>query len=71
LIAMSNIAKPQIKLEVKDLRVWFSHAGKVRADVRDVSFSLGPEKMAIVRESGTGKTTVGRSQMRLHKTTAR
>ncbi|WP_147463137.1 ABC transporter ATP-binding protein, partial [Pseudomonas savastanoi] len=62
---------PQIKLAVEDLRIEFSHAGKVTAAVRDVSFSLGREKLAIVGESGSGKSTVGRSLLRLHPATAR
>ncbi|NVL56292.1 ABC transporter ATP-binding protein, partial [Pseudomonas syringae pv. actinidiae] len=44
----------QIKLTMEDLRVEFSHAGKVTAAVRDVSFALGREKLAIVGESGSG-----------------
>ncbi len=68
---MSHTAMPQIKLAVEDLRVEFSHAGKVTAAVRDVSFSLGREKLAIVGESGSGKSTVGRSLLRLHPATAR
>ncbi|WP_019331784.1 ABC transporter ATP-binding protein, partial [Pseudomonas syringae] len=61
----------QIKLTVEDLRVEFSHAGKVTAAVRDVSFALGREKLAIVGESGSGKSTVGRSLLRLHPATAK
>jgi peptide/nickel transport system ATP-binding protein len=33
--------------------------------VRDVSFSLGREKVAVVGESGSGKTTVGRALLKL------
>lgn len=61
----------QIKLTMEDLRVEFSHAGKVTAAVRDVSFALGREKLAIVGESGSGKSTVGRSLLRLHPATAK
>jgi peptide/nickel transport system ATP-binding protein len=61
----------ETKLEVRDLRVRFaSREGTVDA-VRDVSFTLGREKLAIVGESGSGKSTVGRSLLRLHPPSAR
>jgi peptide/nickel transport system ATP-binding protein len=49
-------------LTVRNLSVDF---GRVAA-VRDVSFSLGREKLAIVGESGSGKSTIGRAIVKLH-----
>jgi peptide/nickel transport system ATP-binding protein len=61
----------ETKLEVRDLRVRFAgREGTVDA-VRDVSFTLGREKLAIVGESGSGKSTVGRSLLKLHPPSAR
>jgi peptide/nickel transport system ATP-binding protein len=60
-----------VKLEVQDLSVRFAtRAGLVDA-VRDVSFTLGREKLGIVGESGSGKSTVGRSLLKLHPASAR
>ncbi|RRV04559.1 ABC transporter ATP-binding protein [Pseudomonas sp. v388] len=61
----------EIKLAVEDLRVEFISGGVASPAVRDVSFTLGREKLAIVGESGSGKSTVGRSLLRLHPTSAR
>lgn len=61
----------EIKLTVEDLCVEFRNAGKATLAVRDVSFTLGREKLAIVGESGSGKSTVGRSLLRLHPPMAR
>ncbi|MGX9419145.1 ABC transporter ATP-binding protein [Vibrio sp. WJH972] len=48
-------------LEIKNLSVEFpSVHGPVKA-VRDVSFSMGREKVAIVGESGSGKSQTGRA----------
>src|SRR3546814_6707199 len=56
-------AKPL--LAVEDLQVSFpSRKGLVEA-VRDVSFSLGREKLGIVGESGSGKSMTGRPILRL------
>ncbi len=52
---MSKTAMPSIKLAVEDLRVEFNHAGKTTAAVRDVSFTLGREKLAIVGELRLGQ----------------
>jgi peptide/nickel transport system ATP-binding protein len=61
----------EVKLEVQDLSVRFAtRAGLVDA-VRDVSFTLGREKLGIVGESGSGKSTVGRSLLKLHPASAR
>lgn len=66
-------ATQDLQLEVKNLRTWFpikkglfkKVVGHVRA-VDDVSFSLKRgSTLALVGESGCGKTTVGRSMLRL------
>ncbi|WP_159970472.1 ABC transporter ATP-binding protein [Pseudomonas sp. 8Z] len=54
------------KLNVDSLNVRFVNGKKVMHAVRDVSFTLGREKLAIVGESGSGKSTVGRSLLKLH-----
>lgn len=59
------------KLEVRDLRVRFAGRDGMVDAVRDVSFTLGREKLAIVGESGSGKSTVGRTLLRLHPASAR
>ncbi|ODC03890.1 peptide ABC transporter ATP-binding protein [Terasakiispira papahanaumokuakeensis] len=58
------------KLTVKNLGVRFNQDGHFVDAVRNVSFTLGQEKLAIVGESGSGKSTVGRSLLRLHPRTA-
>ncbi|MFT5707714.1 MAG: peptide/nickel transport system ATP-binding protein, partial [Oceanospirillaceae bacterium] len=48
-------------LEVENLSVAFSSVhGPIKA-VRDISFSMGREKIAIVGESGSGKSQTGRA----------
>jgi len=54
------------KLTVDSLNVRFVNGKKEMHAVRDVSFTLGREKLAIVGESGSGKSTVGRSLLKLH-----
>ena len=55
--------------EVEDLNVFFpDRRGTVHA-VRNVSFSVGKERLGIVGESGSGKSTVGRSLLGLVPTT--
>ncbi|CAN7562443.1 ABC transporter ATP-binding protein [Massilia sp. LjRoot122] len=61
----------ETKLEVRDLRVRFAGRDGMVDAVRDVSFTLGREKLAIVGESGSGKSTVGRSLLKLHPPSAR
>ena len=52
-------------LEVEDLNVTFdTRSGPVHA-VRNVSFSLGREKLGIVGESGSGKSQTGRALLGL------
>jgi len=55
-----------LKLNVDSLNVRFVNGRKEMHAVRDVSFTLGREKLAIVGESGSGKSTVGRSLLKLH-----
>jgi peptide/nickel transport system ATP-binding protein len=50
-------------IEAKNLSVTVGHAAIPL--VQGVSFTLGREKLAIVGESGAGKSTVGRALMRL------
>ena len=60
----------QPKLTVKNLQISFTNDEKTVHAVRDVSFTLGQEKLAIVGESGSGKSTVGRSLLKLHPRSA-
>jgi len=65
-------------VEVENLRVWFPirsgvvldrHIGDIKA-VDDVSFSISRgETLGLVGESGCGKTTVGRTILRLYEPT--
>jgi peptide/nickel transport system ATP-binding protein len=73
----SNGADPL--LSVENLKVWFPiksgllldrHVGDIRA-VDDVSLTIGRgETVGLVGESGCGKSTVGRTIIRLYKPTA-
>jgi peptide/nickel transport system ATP-binding protein len=66
-------------IEVENLKVWFPiksgvvldrHVGDVRA-VDDVTFDIRKgETLGLVGESGCGKSTVGRTLLRLYKPTA-
>lgn len=52
-------------LDVRDLSVSYrGQAGMVQA-VRNVSFTLGRERLGIVGESGSGKSTIGRALLKL------
>ncbi|PKA42116.1 ABC transporter ATP-binding protein (plasmid) [Rhizobium sullae] len=55
-------------IDIRNLEIAFG-GGAVRA-VRGVSFSLGQEKLGIIGESGSGKSTVGRAIMKLLPPTA-
>jgi peptide/nickel transport system ATP-binding protein len=50
---------------VENLNVAFPGRGGVTQAVRDVSFTLGRERLGIVGESGSGKSTVGRAVLGL------
>ncbi|MEJ1156788.1 ABC transporter ATP-binding protein [Prosthecomicrobium sp. N25] len=52
-------------VEARNLRIAFGRGANPVPVVRDVSFTVGREKVAIVGESGAGKSTVGRAVMRL------
>ncbi|MFN3273420.1 MAG: ABC transporter ATP-binding protein [Paracoccus sp. (in: a-proteobacteria)] len=52
-------------LEVRDLSVSYRSDGGYVDAVRNVSFSLGRERLGIVGESGSGKSTIGRALLRL------
>ena len=52
-------------LTVKELRVRFRTRSGVVDAVRDVSFTLGRERLGIVGESGSGKSQTGRAIMGL------
>ena len=52
-------------LEVRGLQVAYGTPAAPVPVVRDVSFTLGREKVAVVGESGSGKTTVGRALLKL------
>jgi peptide/nickel transport system ATP-binding protein len=65
------MSTPGALLEVKNLSVVFpSVKGDVHA-VKNVSFSLGTEKIGIVGESGSGKSVTGRAVLRLLPSYAR
>ncbi len=54
-------------LEVKNLTVKFPTRNGVFEAVRNISFSLGCERLGIVGESGSGKSMTGRAILRLIK----
>lgn len=54
-------------LEVKNLSVNFPTRNGVVEAVRNISFSLGKERLGIVGESGSGKSMTGRAILRLIK----
>jgi peptide/nickel transport system ATP-binding protein len=56
---------PPPLLEVEGLNVSFPGRGGLTRAVRDVSFSLGRERLGIVGESGSGKSTTGRALLGL------
>ncbi len=54
-------------LEVKNLTVKFPTRNGIFKAVRNISFSLGRERLGIVGESGSGKSMTGRAILRLIK----
>ncbi|MDT1060939.1 ABC transporter ATP-binding protein [Paracoccus sp. CPCC 101403] len=53
-------------LSVRNLTVSFPSLHLLPPAVRNVSFDVGREKVGIIGESGSGKSTTGRAIMRLH-----
>lgn len=60
---MTDTGKPL--LTVEDLSVRFQTRTGIVEAVRNISFSVGREKVGIVGESGSGKTMTGRAVLRL------
>ncbi len=58
-------------LSVKNMSVEFPTLSGVVTAVKNVSFDVGREKVGIIGESGSGKSTTGRAIMRLQPHTAR
>jgi len=58
-------------LSVKNMSVQFPTLSGVVTAVKNVSFSVGREKVGIIGESGSGKSTTGRAIMRLQPATAK
>ncbi|HEY0208974.1 ABC transporter ATP-binding protein [Acerihabitans sp.] len=52
-------------LEVRRLNVLFKDRHRENHAVRDISFSIGREKVALVGESGSGKSLTGRALLKL------
>jgi peptide/nickel transport system ATP-binding protein len=52
-------------LEVEDLSVTFRTPHRLVQAVRDISFTVGREKVGIVGESGSGKSATGRAILKL------
>ncbi|MEK1893717.1 MAG: ABC transporter ATP-binding protein [Rhizobium sp.] len=58
-------------LSVKNMSVQFPTLSGVVTAVKDISFDVGREKVGIIGESGSGKSTTGRAIMRLQPANAR
>ncbi|CAN7667495.1 ABC transporter ATP-binding protein [Pararhizobium sp. LjRoot255] len=58
-------------LTVENMSVEFPTLSGAVTAVRDVSFTVGREKVGIIGESGSGKSTIGRAIMRLQPPKAR
>jgi peptide/nickel transport system ATP-binding protein len=65
---MRNI--PQPILTVENMSVEFPTLSGVVSAVKNVSFKIGREKVGIIGESGSGKSTTGRAIMRLEPSNA-
>jgi oligopeptide/dipeptide ABC transporter ATP-binding protein len=64
--APAEAAARDAVLEIRNLRVIYETAGGVVKAVDDVSFSLRPgERMGLIGESGSGKTTMATAALRL------
>ncbi|WP_425965248.1 ABC transporter ATP-binding protein [Rhizobium nepotum] len=63
--------QPKPILSVKNMSVQFPTLSGVVNAVKDVSLEVGREKVGIIGESGSGKSTTGRAIMRLQPATAR
>ncbi|MBT1336231.1 ATP-binding cassette domain-containing protein [Mycoplasma bovis] len=64
---MKNNDNKKVILEIQDLKKYFLNNGKVNKAVDGVSFKLHEgEIVGLIGESGSGKTTVGRSILRLY-----
>ena len=50
-------------MDVKNLCVTYGRGASAMQAVRNVSFTLGRERLGIVGESGSGKSTIGRRYM--------
>ena len=59
MVAVTNQGGPILDVEKLNIR-FNTPVGEVHA-VRDVSFTMGREKLAIVGESGSGKSQTGRA----------
>ncbi|PXA85213.1 peptide ABC transporter ATP-binding protein [Caulobacter sp. D4A] len=59
------LKSPENILTVQNMSVEFPTLSGVVTAVRNVSFTVGREKVGIIGESGSGKSTVGRAIMRL------
>ncbi len=57
-------------LSVRNLSVGFPSLSGITHGVRGISFDVGREKVGIIGESGSGKSTAGRAIMRLHPSKA-
>lgn len=60
-----------VLLNIRRLNVVFTGSKGESPAVRDISFSMGREKIGIVGESGSGKTVIGRAILRLLPPSAR
>ncbi|MBQ2725000.1 MAG: ABC transporter ATP-binding protein, partial [Clostridia bacterium] len=68
---MSNTGNGEVLLKVENLCRYFKMGKKMLKAVDDVSFDIRKgEVFGLVGESGCGKTTTGRSIMRIHDITS-